>query len=149
MKQIEKISEGTSYTALSVGKLCDLNEHVLELSPEIQIPGKVFLGKALNATGAEISFQSFPVGGEVGFVHTHKTHEELYIFVQGKGEFQVDGKIFPISEGSIVRVDPAPKRTVRNTGTEPLIMICIQYKAESFSPDDATDGEILGEPVIW
>ena len=91
MKQIEKLSEGTSYTAVSIGKLAELNEHVLVLSPEIQIPGKVFLGNALGTTGAEISFQSFPVGGETGFVHTHNTHEEIYIFVQGKGEFQVDG----------------------------------------------------------
>lgn len=149
MKQIEKLSEGTSYTAVSIGKLAELNEHVLVLSPEIQIPGKVFLGNALGTTGAEISFQSFPVGGETSFVHTHNTHEEIYIFVQGKGEFQVDGKVFPIGEGSVVRVAPAPKRSVRNIGNEPLIMICIQYKADSFTPEDATDGKILAEPVVW
>lgn len=149
MKQIEKISEGVAYTAISVGKLSELNEHILVLSPEVQIPGKVFLGNALGATGAEISFQTFPVGGETGFVHTHKTHEEMYLFVQGQGEFQVDGKVFPVAEGSVVRVAPAPKRSVRNTGTEPLVMICIQYKAESFTSEDATDGEILAEPVVW
>lgn len=149
MKQIEKISEGAGYTCVSVGEMATLNEHVLALGPDVQIPGKVFVGSALQATGGEISFQSFPVGAETGFVHTHKTHEELYIFIKGKGEMQVDGKVFPISEGSVVRVAPAPKRSVRNTGDEPLVMICIQYKVDSFTAEDAADGDILAEPVVW
>lgn len=149
MKQIEKISEGAVYTAVSVGKLDELNEHLLVLSPEVQIPGKVFLGKALAATGAEMSIQSFPVGGETGFLHIHDNHEELYIFVKGEGEFQVDGKVFAIGEGSVVRVAPSGKRSVRNTGKEPLVMICVQYKGETFTGEDAGDGKILPEPVVW
>jgi len=149
MKQIEKLSEGSSFNAVSVGNLAELNEHVLILSPEIKIPGKVFLGNVLGATGAEISFQSFSPGSETGFLHTHKTHEELYIFVKGQGEFQVDGKVFPIGEGSVVRVAPTPKRSVRNTGNSPLVMICVQYKADTFTSEDAADAEILNEPVVW
>lgn len=149
MKQIEKISEGAAYSAVSAGKFAELSEHLLVLAPEVQIPGKVFMGSALKATGAEISFQSFPVGGETGFLHTHQTHEELYIFVKGCGKFQVDGEIFAIGEGSVVRVAPSAKRSVRNTGDEPLVMVCVQYKAESFSAEDATDGVILNEPVSW
>ena len=44
---------------------------------------------------AEMSFQQFAPGGSVGFLHTHKTHEELYIILGGDGEFQVDGQVFP------------------------------------------------------
>lgn len=149
MKQIEKIAEGAAYSAVSAGKLSELNEHLLVLAPEVQIPGKVFLGSALKATGAELSFQSFPVGGATGFLHTHQTHEELYIFVKGCGEFQVDGEVFAIGEGSVVRVAPSGKRSVRNTGDEPLVMVCIQYKADTFSADDANDVVILNEPVVW
>lgn len=149
MKTIEKTSEAKNYSAISVGKLAELNEHTLVLAPGVEIPGKVFTGSSLNATGAEMSFQIFEPGGETGFLHTHKTHEEIYLFVKGSGKFQVDGKVFPIEEGSVVRVAPNGKRSVRNTGTEPLIMICIQYKADSFNPEDAGDGNILSEPVIW
>ena len=149
MKQIEKISSGAAYSAVCAGKFDELSEHLLVLSPEVQIPGKVFMGSVLNASGAEISFQSFPVGGETGFLHTHKTHEELYIFVKGCGEFQVDGKTFAISEGCVVRVAPSAKRSVINTGDGPLVMICVQYKADSFSAEDANDGVILNEPVVW
>lgn len=115
----------------------------------MEIQGKVFMGQALQTTGAEISFQSFAPGKETSFLHTHQTHEELYIFVSGKGEFQVDGQVFPVGEGSVVRVAPEGKRSVRNNGTEPLIMICVQYKAQTFTAQDAADGQLLQEPVKW
>ena len=149
MKQIEKIAAGAGYTCISVGKMAELSEHVLELGPEVKIPGKVFAGAAAGTTGAEFSFHSFPAGAETGFLHTHRTHEELYFFLSGEGQMQVDGEIFPVTEGSVVRVAPTPKRSVRNTGNEPLVMLCIQYKEASFSAEDAADGEILAEEVVW
>ena len=149
MKQIEKIAAGAGYTCISVGKMAELSEHILELGPDVKIPGKVFAGAAAGTTGAEFSFQSFPAGAETGFLHTHLTHEELYFFLSGEGQMQVDGEIIPVAEGSVVRVAPAPKRSVRNTGDEPLVMMCIQYKVDSFTAEDATDGEILAEKVVW
>lgn len=149
MKTVEKISEGAGYSAVTVGNLSELNNFTLALSPEIQIPGKVFVGIATGATGAELSFQVFEPGAGTPFLHTHKTHEEFYIFVKGSGEFQVDGTVFPIGEGSIVRVAPAAKRTLRNTGNEPMIMICMQYKTNSFGAEDAHDGELLSEAIVW
>lgn len=149
MKQIQQIAVGAHFSAVSTGSFSELNEYVLPVAPGMEIQGKVFMGQALQTTGAEISFQSYAPGKETGFLHTHQTHEELYIFVSGKGEFQVDGKVFPVAEGSVVRVAPEGKRSVRNNGTEPLVMICVQYKANAFTAQDATDGQILQEPVKW
>ena len=138
-----------NFSAISVGKLSELGDYVLELSPEVKIPGKVFGGAALQATGSEFSFQMFQPGTETGFLHTHKNHEELYFFLSGKGEFQVDGQVFPVEEGSVVRVSPDGKRSVRNNGTTPLVMLCVQYQGGTFTAEDATDGVILNEPVKW
>ena len=149
MKQIQQIAEGTHFSGLSTGPFSQLNDYVLPVAPGMEIQGKVFMGQALQTTGAEISFQSFAPGKETGFLHTHQTHEELYIFVSGKGEFQVDGQVFPVGEGSVVRVAPEGKRSVRNNGTELLIMICVQYKAQTFTAQDAADGQLLQEPVKW
>lgn len=149
MKQTQQIAEGTHFSALSTGSFSQLNDYVLPVAPGMEIQGKVFMGQTLQTTGAEISFQSFAPGKETGFLHTHQTHEELYIFVSGKGEFQVDGQVFPVGEGSVVRVAPKGKRSVRNNGTEPLIMICVQYKAQTFTAQDAADGQLLQEPVKW
>lgn len=149
MKQTQQIAEGTHFSALSTGSFSQLNDYVLPVAPGMEIQGKVFMGQTLQTTGAEISFQSFAPGKETGFLHTHQTHEELYIFVSGKGEFQVDGQVFPVGEGSVVRVAPEGKRSVRNNGTEPLIMICVQYKAQTFTAQDAADGQLLQEPMKW
>lgn len=149
MKQIEQIASAENFNAISVGKLNELGDYVLELGPDVKIPGKVFGGAALNATGAEFSFQMFQPGTETCFLHTHKQHEELYFFLSGNGEFQVDGNVFPVSEGSVVRVSPNGRRSVRNNGTTPLVMLCVQYRGATFTADDAADGNILAEPVKW
>ncbi|WP_347155815.1 cupin domain-containing protein [Parabacteroides merdae] len=149
MKQIEQTATAANFTAINVGKLNELGDYLLELAPEVKIPGKVFGGAALQTTGSDFSFQIFQPETETGFLHTHKTHEELYFFLSGKGEFQVDGQVFPISEGSVVRVAPEGKRSVRNNGTEPLVMLCVQYKGDTFTTEDAADGNILSEPVKW
>lgn len=149
MKQIQKLSEAENFSAINLGKLTDVKDYVLELGPEIKIPGKVFGGQAVGATGGEFSFQVFAPGQETGFLHTHRTHEELYFFLGGKGEFQVDGKVFPVEEGSVIRVAPEGERSVRNNGKELLVMLCIQYRGDTFTADDAADGNILGKPVSW
>lgn len=149
MKEIKTIASAANFSAISVGALNELGDYVLELGPEVKIPGKVFGGAALGATGSEISFQVFQPGTESGFLHTHKNHEELYFFLSGKGEFQVDGEVFPIAEGSVVRVNPAGRRSVRNNGTTPLVMLCVQYRGNTFTSEDAADGVILNEEVKW
>lgn len=149
MKEIKTIASAANFSAISVGALNELGDYVLELGPEVKIPGKVFGGAALGATGSEFSFQVFQPGTESGFLHTHKKHEELYFFLSGKGEFQVDGEVFPIAEGSVVRVNPAGRRSVRNNGTTPLVMLCVQYRGNTFTSEDAADGVILNEEVKW
>ena len=113
MRQIETIATGKNFSAVSVGKMNEIIEHVLP--------------------------------------HTHKTHEELYIILKGEGQYQVDGEIFPVSEGTIVRVAPDGKRALKNTGTENLTMLCIQYKANAFTEADSpmTDGNILQDELKW
>lgn len=142
MKEVKTIAKSANFTAVDFGRLSEIKDYVLELGPGIQIPGKVFGGQSVDATGAEFSFQTF-VPGQEGLLHTHKTHEELYFFLAGKGEYEVDGEVFPITEGSVVRVAPAGRRTLRNNGTEPLLMLCVQYRAATFTAEDATDGIIL------
>lgn len=50
-----------------------------------------FLGEELGLTGAEASVQRLAAGENPAFLHSHKTHEELYIIISGKGEYEVDG----------------------------------------------------------
>ena len=151
MKKIETIKTGKNYAAVSVGKMNEIIEHELPMGPGVTIKGKVFVGQAVDATGSELSFQTLVPGQDSGFLHTHKTHEELYIILRGEGQYQVDGEIFPVSEGTIVRVSPKGKRALKNTGSENLTMLCIQYKANVFTEADSpmTDGVILQDELKW
>ena len=44
---------------------------------------------------------------------------------------------------------PAGKRAVRNTGSTPLTMLCIQYQSATPGSVTPADGTILTEPVKW
>ena len=64
MKEIQTIATAQNFSAINVGKLDQLGEYELHLGPTVFIPGKVFGGAALHATGGDFSFQVFPAGAE-------------------------------------------------------------------------------------
>ena len=54
MKTIETTKQGKNFTVVNVGKLSDIKDYLLTLG-DIKIPGKVFVGQALNALLSEFS----------------------------------------------------------------------------------------------
>ena len=94
------------------------------------------------ATSCEISFGTLPAGESVPFFHSHKENEENYIILSGKGRFQVDGDVFDIAEGSVVRVATGCDRNLKCTSDEPMTYICIQAKEGSLGGYTMTDAEI-------
>ncbi len=105
------------------------NYAIKSLNGWANVEGKMFLGEELGLTGAEASLQRLAAGEDAPFLHSHKTHEELYVILSGYGEFEVDGEKNEVGEGSIIRVSPAGVRALRNTGTEEMVMMCVQYEA--------------------
>ena len=148
-KKVQIAANAANVTVADFGPMNELGDYVFALGPTVKIPGKVFGGAAVKAGGADFSFQTFAPGTGLEFYHTHKENEELYFFLSGEGEYQVDGQNIPVKEGSVVRVAPAGKRTVRNTGKTPLVMLCVQYKSAAPGSVNPSDGTILNEPVKW
>ena len=106
------------------------------------VEGKIFLGKVLGMTGAEASLQRIAAGEDAPFFHSHKTHEELYVIISGKGEYEVDGEKTSVSEGTIIRVSPAGVRALRNTSDKDMVMMCIQYESKPIT-DFMEDANII------
>lgn len=106
------------------------------------VEGKIFLGKELRMTGAEASLQRIAAGEDAPFFHSHKTHEELYVIISGKGEYEVDGEKIAVSEGTIIRVSPAGVRALRNTSDKDMVMMCIQYESKPIT-DFMEDANII------
>nr|WP_246320573.1 cupin domain-containing protein [Paenibacillus qinlingensis] len=98
----------------------------------------------------EVSLNHLPPQGEIPFYHKHQQNEELYIFLQGQGQIQVDGNEIDVHEGTSVRIAPDGVRVLRNTSaTEGLHFIVIQAKENSLIQWVESDGIILDQPVQW
>jgi len=57
--------------------------------------------------------------------HTHKGQEEVYMFVSGKGEMEIDGKKFNVREGDCVLIEDGEFHKVYNTGHLGLYFVCV------------------------
>ena len=86
-------TEGINFTAVHTDKWTDLDKQAFDHPglPE-PFPGKLFLKDLLKLTGMEVSVNKFPAGAQMPFRHQHKENEELYIFIKGHGQFEVDMK---------------------------------------------------------
>ncbi|MGA2405884.1 MAG: cupin domain-containing protein [Bacteroidales bacterium] len=82
-------------------------------------------------------------------LHSHKNHEEIYIFIKGNGQFQVDGNRFNIMEGSVIRIAPDGRRTWRNNSDKPLIFMVIQAKNDSLDKYFVEDSFRVREDIKW
>jgi mannose-6-phosphate isomerase-like protein (cupin superfamily) len=145
------VHHGAHYSHGTLGALDGLAQYRFAL-PALggrKVPGKVFLQEALALTGAEISFNTLSPGTGTPFLHRHREHEEVYLFLRGTGEFQVDGELLEVEEGSVIRVAPPAARAFRNTGDEPLLFIVLQVKQDSLHAATVEDGVLLPDPPAW
>ena len=126
-----------NYNTMNIGRFAQLGEK-----------GRLMAGQELGLTGCEMSINYSPAGKFTPFVHAHKLNEEVYIIIQGKGQFMVDGEEFPIEEGSIIRVSPAGERAIK-AGDEDLIYICIQAQSGSLTQATGDDGIISESKASW
>ncbi|MFD1597621.1 cupin domain-containing protein [Halobellus rarus] len=51
--------------------------------------------------------------GEATTPHAHERQEEVYVALDG-GTVEIDGEIYDVAPGGIVRIGPEPMRSVRN-----------------------------------
>ena len=57
--------------------------------------------------------------------HSHVGQEEVYHFISGEGEMQVDDERFPVSAGDIICIEDGEFHRVFNTGHLGLYFICV------------------------
>jgi mannose-6-phosphate isomerase-like protein (cupin superfamily) len=145
------VKTGQNFAVADLGLFSKLRQFTFEASDApLKLEGKVFLKQILNLSSAEVSFNNLPPNKSVLFYHKHRLNEEIYVFVRGNGEFQVDDRVFSVGEGTVVRVDPEGERCMRNTSdTEDLCWIVIQSRAGSYSDHTIQDGFCVQKKVNW
>ena len=85
------------------------------------------------------------------FVHYHKTNEEIYIILSGKGKAVVDGEDIELSAGDIVRIAPDGKRQFFAADDSEISYACIQVKAgslEAYTADDCSNRVSMSFKVV-
>ncbi|MBD9211851.1 MAG: cupin domain-containing protein [Ruminococcaceae bacterium] len=79
-------------------------------------------------------------GVGVPFVYSHKSNEEIYGVISGKGKAVIDGEEVALAEGDWLRVAPKAKRQFSAAADSGITFVCIQVKENSlggFTADDA------------
>jgi mannose-6-phosphate isomerase-like protein (cupin superfamily) len=140
---------GINFTAYESGACKNWPAHKVELPGLGEIPGKLFLKEMVGFTGCEISINSMAPGAGMPIYHQHQQNEEVYIFIQGKGQVQVDGEVIDVQEGSIVRIAPNGERIWRNNSNEPLLYIIIQVRENSLIQYGLGDATVPEKSVSW
>lgn len=144
-------TQGSHFTVAELGAPEAWKGYTAEVAslPGVQVPGKFFLHPVLGLTGMEVSINCLPAGAKVPFYHAHRRHEELYLFLRGRGQFQVDGEVIEIREGTVIRVSTPGERTWRNNSSEDLHYIVIQAPEGGLASPGTEDGVAVQRKVAW
>ncbi len=145
-------NSGNSSTCstFEIGNFDTLSQYVYD-PKEIPgtFPGKLFLKEALDLSSMEVSFNSMPAGSSMPFHHAHRSSEELFICLSGKGEMIVDETTIELVQGTSVRISPEAVRIWRNCGDDELQFMVIQGKVYSFDDSCSSDGYAVQKEVKW
>ncbi|KJL35184.1 cupin domain-containing protein [Microbacterium azadirachtae] len=93
-----------------------------------------YLGMSANATDP---------GASSPFWHRHDRFEELYVFLEGRGQMALDDDVVDVQAGTVVRVAPETWRAVHNAADadRPLKWLCLRGGGDSLSAI-GRDGEL-------
>lgn len=70
-----------------------------------------------------LAHATLPVG-QVSLPHSLTTSEVYYI-LSGAGEMHINEEVQSVAAGDAVYIPPNAKQFIRNSGSEPLVFICI------------------------
>jgi quercetin dioxygenase-like cupin family protein len=56
--------------------------------------------------------------------HFHQDFEECIFVMSGKGCTEADSGKYPLKTGDTILIPPGEKHVTRNTGSEPLVLLC-------------------------
>lgn len=87
------------------------------------VAGRILIGQADGAPNFCMRMFEIAPGGHTPR-HTHAWEHEMF-YHSGSGEVFGGGTWNPVGPGSVVLVEPNEEHQIRNTGSEPLVLICL------------------------
>jgi uncharacterized cupin superfamily protein len=92
--------------------------------------------RSLGLEAFGINLVTIPPGGSIPkHDETERDQEEVFFVVSGEATVVVDDEDVPAPQGTFVRVDVDPKRTVRNDGDKPAaVLIMSAPRSSGYKP---------------
>lgn len=132
----------TGYEVLNVGAPNEWRNFFGGFRPETSRDGRRVVDKEMDLQYLGLTVNALVAGEEAGYWHKHSQVEELYIFINGRGQMGLNDDCVGVSAGSIVRVSPETWITWRcdPSSTEELRWFCVRAGGMELpdSPNDAT-----------
>lgn len=93
------------------------------------LPGRAAVEMVSGEIGSKLTFRMVeipvPAPGEtLRGPHLHHGYEECIYVLKGEGRTLSESGELAVKAGDIVLVPPEEKHVTRNTGTEPLVLLC-------------------------
>ena len=96
---------------------------------KLGLPGRTSLEPVSGEIGSRITFRIATIqpakpGDKPRGPHLHDGFEECIYVLSGTGATVAESGEIPINPGDIVLIPPNEKHMTRNTGPEPLVLLC-------------------------
>ena len=90
---------------------------------------EAFRREVLSGEHEQVVVMTIPPGGEIG-EEVHPNTDQVLVFVEGRGEAELDGETSQIGPNDLVFVRAGTRHNFRNTGDDPLRLITIYAPPE-------------------
>jgi uncharacterized cupin superfamily protein len=94
--------------------------------------------KSLGLSSFGMNVVELPPGETIPeHTEVESDQEEVFIALDGEATMVIDGEDHPMPAGTFVRLDPAPRRTVRNDGDRPATVLIVSApRTSGYTPMD-------------
>ena len=141
----------TNYEITSIGHLDEWRSHFGGFSEAKARDGRRVVDHELTMQFIGLTANALQPGEQAGYWHAHARIEELYVFLEGRGQMGLDDDVVEVEAGTVVRVGQDVWRTWRAHPDSPgeLRWLCIRAGGEALPhlPDDSTRSE--ERPMPW
>jgi len=141
----------SDFELTQIGALDEWRDFYGGFHPTRSRDGRRVLDFELQLQYIGMTANAFEPGEEAGYWHTHSSVEELYVFLEGRGQMGLDDEVIDVGPGSVVRVGQGVWRTWRALPDSPTQMrwLCIRAGGEEL-PEIPNDSQRDSErPAPW
>jgi mannose-6-phosphate isomerase-like protein (cupin superfamily) len=134
------------YQVAAIGALDEWRDHFGGFRPSTSRDGRRVVDHELTMQYIGMTANALEPGEEAGYWHAHAQIEELYVFLEGRGQMGLDDEVVDVGPGTVVRVGQDVWRTWRALPDSPgeLRWLCIRsggYELPHFPDDGVRDND--------